>query len=68
MTSVSHTPHVDTGLAAGRSQANSRRWVVTANMVLGHAVAVPAALLVLAEIVVLSAGIVGRYVFRSPIV
>ncbi|MHC2723562.1 TRAP transporter large permease [Bradyrhizobium diazoefficiens] len=68
MTSVSHTPHVDTGLAAGRSQANSRRWVVTANMVLGPAVAVPAALLVLAEIVVLSAGIVGRYVFRSPIV
>ncbi|AJA67094.1 ABC transporter permease [Bradyrhizobium japonicum] len=59
---------MDTGLAAGRSQANSRRWVVTANMVLGHAVAVPAALLVLAEIVVLSAGIVGRYVFRSPIV
>ncbi|WP_258766897.1 TRAP transporter large permease subunit [Bradyrhizobium arachidis] len=37
-------------------------------MVLGHAVAVPAALLVLAEIAVLSAGIVSRYVFRSPIV
>ena len=37
-------------------------------MVLSHAVAVPAALLVLAEIAVLSAGIVSRYVFRSPIV
>ncbi|MDA9542392.1 ABC transporter permease [Bradyrhizobium sp. CCBAU 21362] len=68
MTSMSHTPHVDTGTAAGTSQANSRRWVVEANMVLGHAVAVPAALLVLAEIAVLSAGIVSRYVFRSPIV
>lgn len=68
MTSVSHTPHVDAGMAAGTSQANSRRWVVKANNVLGHVVAVPAALLVLAEIAVLSAGIVGRYVFRSPLV
>ncbi|WGR75231.1 MULTISPECIES: TRAP transporter large permease subunit [unclassified Bradyrhizobium] len=55
-------------MAAGKSQAGSRSWVVTANTVLGHVVAVPAALLVLAEIAVLSAGIVGRYVFRSPIV
>ncbi|WFU45017.1 TRAP transporter large permease subunit [Bradyrhizobium sp. CB82] len=55
-------------MAAGKSQAGPRSWVVTANTVLGHVVAVPAALLVLAEIAVLSAGIVGRYVFRSPIV
>jgi len=68
MTSMSHTPHIDAGTAAGIPQANSRRWAVKANMVLGHAVAVPAALLVLAEIAVLSAGIVSRYVFRSPIV
>ncbi|WP_407123344.1 TRAP transporter large permease subunit [Bradyrhizobium sp. STM 3561] len=68
MTSMSHTPHVDAGAAAGKSQAASRSWVVTANTVLGHVVAVPAALLVLAEIAVLSAAIVGRYVFRSPIV
>ncbi|MDA9406243.1 TRAP transporter large permease [Bradyrhizobium sp. CCBAU 45384] len=68
MTSISHTPHVDTGIAVGTSQANSRRWVVRANTLLGHVVAVPAALLVLAEITVLSAGIVSRYVFRSPIV
>nr|WP_025034247.1 TRAP transporter large permease subunit [Bradyrhizobium sp. DOA9] len=68
MTSVSHTPHVDAGMAAGASQAGSRRWVVAANSMLGHIVAVPAALLVLAEIAVLSAGIVSRYLFRSPIV
>ncbi|HEV2160505.1 TRAP transporter large permease subunit [Bradyrhizobium sp.] len=55
-------------MAAGQSQAGSRSWVITANAVLGHVVAIPAALLVLAEIAVLSAGIVGRYVFRSPIV
>jgi tripartite ATP-independent transporter DctM subunit len=67
MTSVSHPPRVDAGGAAA-SSGGRRSWVVTANTVLGHIVAVPAALLVLAEIAVLSAGIVGRYVFRSPIV
>lgn len=68
MTSVSHTPHADAGMAAGASQAGSPSWIVKANTVLGHVVAVPAALLVTAEITVLSAGIVARYVFRSPIV
>ncbi|MCA1552056.1 TRAP transporter large permease subunit [Bradyrhizobium sp. BRP19] len=68
MTSVSHPPHADAGVAAGPSQASRRSWVITTNTVLGHVVAVPAALLVLAEIAVLSAGIVGRYVFRSPII
>ncbi|MCK1656726.1 TRAP transporter large permease subunit [Bradyrhizobium sp. 151] len=68
MTSVSHTPHADAGMAAGASQAGSRSWIVKANTVLGHVVAIPAALLVLAEVAVLSAGIVARYVFRSPIV
>ncbi len=68
MTSVSHPPHVDVGMAASAQQAGRRSWVTTANTVLGHVVAVPAALLVLAEIAVLSAGIVSRYVFRSPII
>jgi tripartite ATP-independent transporter DctM subunit len=68
MSTASDTSHVDAGMAAGQSQAGSRSWVITANAVLGHVVAIPAALLVLAEIAVLSAGIVGRYVFRSPIV
>ncbi|MBH5398985.1 TRAP transporter large permease subunit [Bradyrhizobium sp. CNPSo 4010] len=68
MTSVSHPPHVDAGLAAGALRADRRSWVIRANTMLGHVVAVPAALLVLAEIAVLSAGIVSRYVFRSPIV
>nr|WP_245266779.1 TRAP transporter large permease subunit [Bradyrhizobium sp. WSM1743] len=55
-------------MAASAQQAGRRSWVTTANTVLGHVVAVPAALLVLAEIAVLSAGIVSRYVFRSPII
>ena len=68
MTSVSHPPHVDAGVGTSAPHASWRSWVITANTVLGHVVAVPAALLVLAEIAVLSAGIVGRYVFRSPII
>ncbi|WP_271595749.1 TRAP transporter large permease [Bradyrhizobium sp. CCBAU 25360] len=68
MTGVSHPPHVNAGVAASAPHAGRRSWVITANTVLGHVVAVPAALLVLAEIAVLSAGIVGRYVFHSPII
>ncbi|WP_430648754.1 TRAP transporter large permease subunit [Bradyrhizobium neotropicale] len=65
---MGHTPQIGAGVAAGVSRMGSRGWAVKANALLGHIVAVPAALLVLAEIAVLSAGIVGRYVFRSPIV
>ncbi|MCK1710522.1 TRAP transporter large permease subunit [Bradyrhizobium sp. 143] len=68
MTSMSQTPQVVAGTATAKSQAGSRSWAVKASRILGHVVAVPAALLVLAEIAVLSAGIVGRYVFRSPII
>ena len=68
MTSVSHTTHVEAGVTARATQPGRGSWVLTANTVLGHLVAVPAALLVLAEIAVLSAGIVGRYVFRSPLI
>lgn len=68
MTSMSQTPQVVAGTATAKSQAGSLSWAVKASRILGHVVAVPAALLVLAEIAVLSAGIVGRYVFRSPII
>ncbi|MCJ9733334.1 TRAP transporter large permease subunit [Bradyrhizobium sp. PRIMUS42] len=68
MTALSHTPGIDRGAAVTAPQSGVRLWAVTANKALGHAVAIPAALLVLAEIVVLSAGIVGRYVFHAPII
>ena len=45
-----------------------RGWAVRANAVLGMLVGVPAALLVVAEMVVLLAGVTSRYVFHSPIV
>jgi tripartite ATP-independent transporter DctM subunit len=44
------------------------RWVARTNTALFTLTAIPAALLVLAEIAVLLAGIVGRYVFHSPLV
>ena len=45
-----------------------RGWAVRANAVLGMLVEFPAALLVVAEMVVLLAGVTSRYVFHSPIV
>ncbi|WP_394755099.1 TRAP transporter large permease subunit [Rhodoferax sp.] len=43
------------------------KWAVQLDRVLGLIVAVPAALLVLADIVVLFAGVVARYAFHSPL-
>jgi tripartite ATP-independent transporter DctM subunit len=44
------------------------RWVARANFALFTLTAIPAALLVLAEIGVLLAGIIGRYVFHLPLI
>ncbi|UVO35538.1 TRAP transporter large permease subunit [Bradyrhizobium arachidis] len=66
MSAVNHASNIDADI--GASQTGARLWAAKANKVLGHVVAIPAALLVLAEIAVLSAGIVGRYVFHSPII
>ncbi|WP_376717455.1 TRAP transporter large permease subunit [Bradyrhizobium sp. 62B] len=68
MSGVSHAPNADDGRATASTERGPRHWAIIANTMLGHLVAVPAALLVLAEVAILSAGIVGRYVFRSPIV
>ncbi|OZI59611.1 TRAP transporter large permease [Bordetella genomosp. 11] len=50
------------GAAAGLT------WVAGADAALGWLVEIPAAMLVVAEIVVLFAGIVARYVFHAPLV
>jgi tripartite ATP-independent transporter DctM subunit len=44
------------------------RWLLLADRGLGYLVAVPAALLVAAEVVLLFAGVVARYAFHHPIV
>jgi tripartite ATP-independent transporter DctM subunit len=57
------TADVAQGLAAGE-----RHWVASADTVLRYLVEIPAALLVVAEIVVLLAGVTGRYVFHEPLI
>ena len=44
------------------------RWIAPLEAGLRHLVEIPAALLVVAEIGVLLAGVIGRYVFHSPII
>lgn len=45
-----------------------QRWLQSAEAALGWLVEIPAALLVVAEIVILFAGVVSRYGFRSPLI
>jgi tripartite ATP-independent transporter DctM subunit len=45
-----------------------RHWVAPVDTALRYLVEIPAALLVVAEIVVLLAGVIGRYVFHEPII
>src|SRR5438874_11073034 len=45
-----------------------RHWVALLDAVLGPLVEIPAALLVVAEIIVLLAGVIGRYLFHQPII
>src|SRR6266403_1491116 len=65
---MAHTQNTEEGVALERPRAGWPRWVAQTNSVLFTFTAIPAALLVLAEIAVLFAGIVGRYVFHSPLV
>jgi tripartite ATP-independent transporter DctM subunit len=55
------------GNAPAMSVPPGRQWVVTLESVLGRLVEVPAALLVLADVIVLFSGIVARFVFRQPL-
>lgn len=46
----------------------ARHWVTPIDTALRYLVEIPAALLVVAEIVVLLAGVIGRYVFHEPLI
>lgn len=65
---MAHASHIHTGAVAELPPVARQSWAHRLNVGLSHCVAVPAALLVVAEIGVLSAGIIGRYVFHTPIV
>ena len=69
---MSRTVDVDMGHGHGhapaRPAADRPRWLAGLDTFLGFVIEIPAALLVLAEIVVLLAGVISRYVFHSPII
>jgi len=65
---MTHTSRIEIEAATERPQAGAPGWIARINTALFTLTAIPAALLVLAEIAVLFAGIIGRYVFHSPLV
>lgn len=61
-------PHDDPGLAVDAGRREPIAWLETLNKALGTLVEVPAALLVLAEVVVLLMGVTSRYLLHEPLV
>jgi tripartite ATP-independent transporter DctM subunit len=61
-----HSEFADPQLAL-TPQAGARKWLVTLEAAVGSTVEVVAALLVVAEIAILLAGVVSRYVFHQPL-
>ena len=65
---MAHILKIETEAVFQRPQAGWPRWLARIDAAIFMVAAIPAALLVLAEIAVLLAGIIGRYVFHSPII
>jgi tripartite ATP-independent transporter DctM subunit len=65
---MAHILKIETEAVFQRPQATWPRWLARIDAAIFMVAAIPAALLVLAEIAVLLAGIIGRYVFHSPII
>jgi tripartite ATP-independent transporter DctM subunit len=65
---MAHAHRIVTEVVPERFQAIRPGWIARLNTALFTFTAIPAALLVLAEIAVLLAGMIGRYVFHSPLV
>lgn len=61
-------PHDDPGLAVDAGRREPIAWLETLNKALGTLVEAPAALLVLAEVVVLLMGVTSRYLLHEPLV
>ena len=63
---MAHVTDLTADLAAEAPAGSRRYWAARISNALIPIVEIPAALLVVAEIVVLLAGIIGRYVFHRP--
>ncbi|MDM0111982.1 TRAP transporter large permease subunit [Variovorax sp. J22R133] len=61
-------PHDDPGLVQDTGRREPIAWLETVNKALATLVEIPAALLVLAEVAVLLAGVTSRYLFHEPLV
>ena len=64
-TEVTHGAH---GHGGSRDAQAGPAWAILADRILGYVTEIPAAILVVAEIVVLFAGVTSRYVFQQPII
>ena len=65
---MAHIANLETEVAEDLPVGSRRHWAARISAVFARLVEIPAALLVVAEMVVLFAGILARYVFHSPIV
>jgi tripartite ATP-independent transporter DctM subunit len=63
-----HVPDLAAEEAVSLARGTRRNWAARLSQMVIRLVEIPAAILVLAEIVVLLAGIISRYVFHSPII
>src|SRR5690348_5737452 len=64
---MAHVEVSDVSVVEG-AKTSPRRWLVRLDHILGTSVEIPAAILVVAEIVVLFAGVVSRYVLHAPLI
>jgi tripartite ATP-independent transporter DctM subunit len=65
---MAHVTNLESEVAEELPAGSRRHWAARINAALIPLVQIPAAFLVIAEIVVLLSGIIGRYVFHKPIV
>src|SRR3982750_4559167 len=65
---MAHVTNLEPEVAVELPAGSRRHWAARVSSVFARLVEIPAALLVVAEIVVLLAGILARYVFHAPIV
>ena len=67
-TTMAHVADMEAGVLDDAPPGSRRRWAARISHIFARLVEIPAALLVVAEIIVLLAGILARYVFHRPIV
>jgi tripartite ATP-independent transporter DctM subunit len=54
--------------SAGEPTLGGRAWLRSADRILGRMVEIPAAILVVAEVIILFSGVVARYAFHKPLI